>query len=75
MLPWLSWDVAHMTTEQAIQQIRTIRFEPKPTLSSIARAAGISRVTLYNTINTGVASDAVGQALVRGLQAVQNRRC
>ena len=62
-----------MTAEQAIRTVRAIRFEPKPTLSSIARAAGISRVTLYEVINSGKATDAVAQALARGLQAVQVR--
>ena len=68
---------AIMTTaeqERVVTELRQLRYGRKPSLNSIARAAGISRTMLYNVINSGQASVAVAAALQRGLQAVQKNR-
>ena len=71
--PWKNQD---MTAEQerVVTELRQLRYGRQPSLTSVARAAGISRMTLYEVINSGCQpSEAVTQAIKRGLRSRQNR--
>ena len=57
-----------MTQEQIVRELRNHRYGRLPTLASIARAAGLSRPTVYEVIKTGQVSDRVGEALARALR-------
>ena len=59
--------------QQFVAELRKLRFDRQPTLTSIAQAAGISRTELYRVINTGQASDAVARAIEQSLRSVTKR--
>lgn len=63
--------MASMTAEQVVTELRKIRYGRPPSLQSLARSAGISRVTLYEVIKSGRPSAAVAQSLGKALQAVR----
>ena len=53
---------------EVISELRRLRY--RPSLTSVAQMAGISRTELYRVINSGMASKAVEQALERSLRIV-----
>lgn len=62
-----------MTADQIVQQLRSIRYDKRPTLTEVAAAAGLSRVTVYEVIQTGRVSASTAERLTRGLQHVRIR--
>jgi hypothetical protein len=66
-----------MTTHEILRALRLIRYSPRaprcgrlsPGLRSIARAAGLSHMTLYRALETGKLSDMAYAALRKALQA------
>ena len=68
-----------MTEQQVIQWLRQLRYDRKPSIQGVANAAGVSRRTLYNAINSGCLSEATAKAVAAVSQRVncpayQNRR-
>ena len=64
--------ITTLTEQQVVQELRRIRYGRPPSLSSIAKAAGISRVTLYEVINTGAATERLTASLSMALQNVRS---
>jgi hypothetical protein len=67
-----------MTAEEIVRQLLAIRYSPQgprsggaaPGLRSIARAAGLSHMTLYRAIYTGEISNKSAAALGKALDGV-----
>jgi len=65
-----------VTKEQIIRALRIVRYSPRaprcgrisPGLRSIARAAGLSHMTLYRALETGQLSDWAAAALRKALE-------
>ena len=59
-----------MTTDQIVTELRRIRYGQYPTITRVAKAAGISRVAVYDAIRTGHVTERLRQALECGLRSV-----
>ena len=64
-----------MSPDKVVQELRLLRYDRRPSLTSVAQAAGISRTELYRVINSGRASKATGTALERALRDVTSTPC
>jgi cytosine/adenosine deaminase-related metal-dependent hydrolase len=68
-----------MTEQQVIQWLRQLRYDRRPSIQGVADAAGVSRRSLYNAINSGCLSVAIREAVAKvsqreQIRAYQNRR-
>ena len=58
-----------MTVEQqAVTELRKLRYDRQPSINRVAAAAGVTRKTLYRAINTGTVSAAVAVAVMAAIQ-------
>jgi len=67
---------SHRSREHAeiVRALRAIYYDPLPTLSAVAAAAGINRMALYRTVMTGHVTEAHKTALTLVLQIARKER-
>ena len=59
-----------MTTDQIVTELRRIRYGQYPTITRVAKAAGLSRMAVYRAVQSGTLSSNHAEALGKALRTV-----